>query len=59
MNRDRVAVPGDDSWSCVGRAVVDNDQLECRAHLGEHAVDRVGNELLTVIYSNDDANERR
>src|SRR5262249_11955324 len=59
LARDRAAIPGEDRRSCVGRAVVDYDQLERRAVLGEHTVDRVGDERLAVVYWDDDTNEWR
>ena len=59
MDRDRAAVAGEDRRSGVGRAVVDHDQLERRAFLGEHTVDRVGDKRLAVIDRDDDAYQRQ
>jgi hypothetical protein len=59
MNRDRFTVAEEDRWSCVGRAIIDNDEFEDHSFLAKDAVDRIGNEHFGVMDWDDDANERR
>jgi hypothetical protein len=54
---DRVAVSGDDVGRRVGRAVVDDDQLEVGMRLRQHAVDRLRDVPVVVVRGKDDAHQ--
>jgi hypothetical protein len=51
--------PGGDLGAAVGRAVVDEQQLPARVALGEHAFDRLLQEVLRVQERRDHRYERR
>src|ERR1043165_535825 len=56
--RDLLAVLLDDRARAVGRAVVDDEELEVAVGLREDAVDGARNPALAVVHRQDDGDER-